>query len=681
MRDGAAAPSAYYRRTDILILCGFRGEQILSILKVQGLSKSFGVETLFHDVSFEIGRGDHVGFVGANGAGKTTLMKILMGKEEADGGSVQFDRAATVGYVEQQADFGEGTLYEEFKRAFEDVMELGERKRELERWIETEQDEALMEEYGRVVERFEQLEGYDYESRIRRVAFGLGFTEEDFERDAAHFSGGQKTRICLAKALLREPDFLFLDEPTNHLDIHMIEWLERFLKNYRGGVLIISHDRYFLDRVAARIIELSDRTVTSYEGNYTHFMQVRTQRREALKSAYEKQQEHIRKTEEYIRKYKAGIKSKQARGRQSQLNRLERIVLPPEEASFGYFAFHKPPECAQRVAELEDVSVSFGSKDIFRHLSLLIRRGDGVALVGPNGAGKTTLLRVLVGELQSETGQVKIGSRVKIGYFSQQHEGLHMEQTVLDEIRYEYGLDEEQARRYLGAFLFHGDEVLRRISDLSGGEQSRVAFLKLMLTGANFLVLDEPTNHLDIPAREAVEEALMAYPGTFLAVSHDRYFLDKVANCTLELDHGHLTEYPGNYSYYLMKKELAEQEEEARQEEAARRSPESDGKKTKTDSYTAMKQAEDDRQRKARKEQAERGRIQSMSETRRVELIQRAEAEIAMAEAELKGLEYQMNDPAVQSDPDRSRSIAEEYAAKEREIEQRYEKWEQLTEA
>lgn len=682
MRDGAAAPSAYYRRTDILILFGFRGEQILSILKVQGLDKSFGVETLFHDVSFEIGRGDHVGFVGANGAGKTTLMKILMGKEEADGGSVQFDRAATVGYVEQQADFSEGTLYEEFKRAFEDVMELGERKRELERRIETEQDEALMEEYGRVVERFEQLEGYDYESRIRRVAFGLGFTEEDFERDAAHFSGGQKTRICLAKALLREPDFLFLDEPTNHLDIHMIEWLEHFLKNYRGGVLIISHDRYFLDRVATRIIELADRAVTSYEGNYTHFMQVRTQRREALKSAYEKQQEHIRKTEEYIRKYKAGIKSKQARGRQSQLNRLERIVLPPEAASFSYFAFHKPPECAQRVAELEDVSVSFGSKDIFRHLSLLIRRGDGVALVGPNGAGKTTLLRVLVGELQSETGQVKIGSRVKIGYFSQQHEGLHMDQTVLDEIRYEYGLDEEQARRYLGAFLFHGDEVLRRIGDLSGGEQSRVAFLKLMLTGANFLVLDEPTNHLDIPAREAVEEALMAYPGTFLAVSHDRYFLDKVANCTLELDHGRLTEYPGNYSYYLMKKELAAQEEEeARQEEASRKSPAADERKAKADPYAVMKQAEEDRQRKARKEQAERGRIQSMSENRRAELIQRAEAEIAMAEAELKGLEYQMNDPAVQSDLDRSRNIAEAYAAKEREIERCYEKWEQLTEA
>jgi ATP-binding cassette subfamily F protein 3 len=467
----------------------------------------------------------------------------------------------------------------------------------------------------------------------------------------------------------------------------MIEWLEGFLKSYNGGVLLISHDRYFLDKVATRIIELENKTVTSYEGNYTYFMKVKTQRRAALQSAYEKQQEHIRKTEEYIRKYKAGIKSKQARGRQSQLNRLERIVLPPEDASFNYFALNTPPECAQRVAELEDVSMSFGAREIFQHISLLIRNGDGVALVGPNGAGKTTLLRVLVGELESPTGRVKIGSRVKIGYFSQQHEGLHMQNTVLDEIMYEYGIGEEQARKYLGAFLFHGDEVLRRIGDLSGGEQSRVAFLKLMLTGANFLVLDEPTNHLDIPAREAVEEALMAYPGTFLAVSHDRYFLDKVANCTLELENGSITEYMGNYSYYLMKKELAEaeaEEEHLEAEKAAKiqeaREKEKRAKARKKAGETGSS-ANEDKAKAEEKAKAELGRIQSMSDAKRTEMIQRAEAEIAMAEAELKGLEYQMNDPAVQADPVKSQEIAEAYAAKEEEIEQRYAKWERLTEA
>ena len=647
-------------------------------LKVQGLAKSFGIETLFHDVNFEIARGEKFGFVGANGAGKTTLLRCLLGLEEADAGTVSLDTATTVGYVEQQADFGEGTLYEEFKGAFEDIIELGERKQELERLIGKQADEAYLAEYGKVAERFEILGGYDFESRIHRIAFGLSFTEEDLRKPVQHFSGGQKTRICLAKALLREPDFLFLDEPTNHLDIRMIEWLEGFLKSYSGGVLLISHDRYFLDRVATHILDLDGETVTTYTGNYTHFMKVKTERRAALQSAYEKQQEHIRKTEEYIRRYKAGIKAKQARGRQSQLNRLERIVLPPETASFNYFAFNPPSECAQRVAELEDVSVAFGREQIFKGLSLLVRRGDGVALVGPNGAGKTTLLRVLVGELTPQSGRVKIGSRVKIGYFSQQHEGLNPENTVLDEIIYEYGLDEEQARKYLGAFLFHGDEVLRRIGALSGGEQSRVAFLKLMLTGANFLVLDEPTNHLDIPAREAVEEALMAYPGTFLAVSHDRYFLDKVANCTLELTEGKLTEYAGSYSYYLAKKQAeAEAEAEARAEADAQRAAKTAG----SSKIRPGNRQKEERRGQDAEQKAALGRIQSMGEAKRTELIQRAEAEIAMAEAELKGLEFEMNNPAVQADPEQSRAIAEAYALKEREIEERYAKWEQLTEA
>ena len=649
----------------------------MSTLKVNGLAKSFGIENLFHDVSFEVTRGDNVGFVGANGAGKTTLMRCLMGLQEYDAGTIQFDSADTIGYVEQQAQFCDGTLYEEFRHAFDDIIELGERKKALEKAIGQEPDEASMEAYGKVVERFEQLGGYDYESRIRRVAFGLGFTDEDFKKDVAHFSGGQRTRICLAKALLREPDFLFLDEPTNHLDIGMIEWLEGFLQSYPGGVLLISHDRFFLDKATTRIIEIENKTITSYEGNYTYFMRVKADRRAALKSAYEKQQDHIKKTEEYIRRYKAGIKSKQARGRQSQLNRLERIVLPPESAAFNYFSFNAPPECAQRVAEMEDVSVSFGSHMVFQHLSLLIRKGDGVAIVGPNGAGKTTLLRLLIGELESPTGRVKIGSRVKIGYFSQQHEGLHPENTILDELLYEYGITEEQARRYLGAFLFHGDEVYRRIGELSGGEQSRVAFLKLMLTGANFLVLDEPTNHLDIPAKEAVEEALMAFPGTFLTVSHDRYFLDKVSNCTLELEDGVLTEYLGNYSDYRMKKEIAQQEAAEEREAAQKAAAKKAETQRRQTAEPAQKKAEPAQ---AGQEAARRNAIQSMSDSKREEMVQRAEAEIAMAEAELKGLEFQMNDPDVQSDPQKSAEIAAAYAAKEKEIEERYARWEQLTE-
>ena len=637
-------------------------------LKVIGLEKAYGIRTLFSNVNFEVMRGDKVGLVGANGTGKTTLMRILLGREENDGGQVVMDRADTVGYVEQQATFTHDTLYEELRSAFSDLIALRDEKERMEHAIAA--GEAGAEElaaYGNLVTRFEAMDGYDFESRIRRVAFGLGFSEAELMKDVRHFSGGQTTRICLAKALLREPDFLFLDEPTNHLDIGMIEWLEKFLQSYRGGVLLISHDRYFLDRVATRILELDHAEVTAYTGNYTHYMRVKNDRRAALLSAYEKQQSHIKKTEEYIARYKAGIKAKQARGRQSQLNRLERIVLPPEAARFKYFAFAKPTECAQRVAELEDISFAYpGGQRILDHISLLIRKGDGVALIGENGVGKTTLLQILVGELEA-TGRLKIGSRVKIGYFSQQHEGLDTSKTVLDEICYTYGLDEETARGYLGAFLFHGDDVLRLIGALSGGEQARVAFLKLMLTGANFLVLDEPTNHLDIPAREAVEEALMAFPGTFIAVSHDRYFLDKTANCTLELKDGRITEYLGNYGYYLMKKAAeAELAEEARPAEKQQQNPPS-------------AQAEKER---AEKSATPKTAVHSaIPAARRQEMIERTEAEIAMAEAELKGLEYEMNRPETQADPERSHAIAEAYAAKEIEIMQRYEKWEQLTEA
>ena len=638
-------------------------------LKVIGLEKAYGIRTLFSNVNFEVMRGDKVGLVGANGTGKTTLMRILLGREENDGGQVVMDRADTVGYVEQQASFTHDTLYEELRSAFTDLLALRAEKERMEEEIAA--GRAGVEElaaYGNLVTRFEAMDGYDFESRIRRVAFGLGFSEADLTKDVRHFSGGQTTRICLAKALLREPDFLFLDEPTNHLDIGMIEWLEKFLQSYRGGVLLISHDRYFLDRVATRILELDHAEVTAYTGNYTHYMRVKNDRRAALQSAYEKQQAQIKKTEEYIARYKAGIKAKQARGRQSQLNRLERIVLPPEAARFKYFAFAKPTECAQRVAELEDITFAYpGGQRVLDRISLLIRKGDGVALIGENGVGKTTLLQILVGELEA-TGRLKIGSRVKIGYFSQQHEGLDPSKIILDEICYTYGLDEETARNYLGAFLFHGDDVLRLIGALSGGEQARVAFLKLMLTDANFLVLDEPTNHLDIPAREAVEEALMAFPGTFIAVSHDRYFLDKTANCTLELKDGRITEYLGNYSYYLMKKE-AEGEEAAadvpRAEKKPQSAPSAQEKKDRVEAPAAPKSTVHS----------------AIPAARRQEMIERTEAEIAMAEAELKGLEYEMNRPETQADPERSQAIAEAYAAKEIEIMQRYEKWEQLTEA
>lgn len=633
----------------------------MGTLTVEGLTKFFGAEKIFADVSFRAEKGEHIGLVGANGTGKTTLLRCLLGLESFDGGSVKFGDADSTGYMEQQEEFSAGSLYDELMRAFDDVTALGEKKRALENAIADAADKTRLDDYGRIAARFEELGGYEIDSRIRRAAFGLGFDESDLQKDARAFSGGQKTRISLAKALLREPDFLFLDEPTNHLDIAMTEWLEDFLASYRGGLIVISHDRFFLDRVTTRIFEMANKTVTAYNGNYSRFVKIRDERRAALSAAYDKQQDYIKKTEEYIRRYKAGIKSKQARGRQSLLDRLERIEPPKEDAAFRGFMFQKPPECAANVAELDDVCVSLGGREILSGVGFLIRKGDGAAIIGANGAGKTTLLRVLVGEITDFKGEVKIGSRVKIGYFSQRHEGLDERNSVLDEITFEYGMAEETARNYLGAFLFRGDDVYKKVGDLSGGEKSRLAFLKLMLDGANFLVLDEPTNHLDIQSKEAVEDALAAFAGTFLVVSHDRYFLDRLATRTFELEGGKLVGYDGNYSYYRQKKaeRLA-----ASAKISAPTAKERGGK-----NFAARNEKD-----AAKKTTAPL----ALSAEKRDLLIARAEAEIAMAEAELKGLEHEMNLYEVQLDPEKSRRIAELYAAKEKEIADRYEKWERL---
>lgn len=626
----------------------------MGVLRVDGLSKAFGIENLFSDVNFELHRGDKVGLIGANGTGKTTLLRCLLGFEQADSGQISLPAGETIGYVEQDAGRGGHTFYQELAGAYSDVLNWQFQMRRLEDLIAGEKDEnvqaGLLKEYAKVVDNFERAGGYEYESNIRRVAFGLGFNDDDFNRTLDSFSGGQKTRICLARALLRQPDFLFLDEPTNHLDVGMVEWLEDFLAGYPGGVLIISHDRYFLDKVTSRILELENGKLSSYNGNYSDYLRQKEERMAALAGAYEKQQAFIAKTQAFIERYRAGVKSKQARGREKRLARLERIVLPPEVARFDFFAFNPPSECAERVAELDKVSAAYGDKTIFRDISLLVRRGDGVALVGPNGAGKTTLLKLLTGDIAASAGRVKIGSRVKIGYFSQEHEGLNVNNRILDELNQEFGLSEERARHYLAAFLFQGDDVYKVIGDLSGGEKARLALLKLMLTGANFLILDEPTNHLDIPAKEAVEEAIMSFPGTFLVVSHDRYFLDKVANCVIELDNGQLVEYFGNYSYYREKK-LVKEKALAAERSAGR---------------TVVPEKKVERPRQRKQDNARR--------------LKKLEAEIAGLEAAITALEEKLADPEVYADPAESKALADEYLNLQNELEVKYEQWLNQTE-
>lgn len=542
----------------------------MGVIQIKDLAKYFGIVRVFENVSAEIRSGDRIGFIGANGTGKTTFLRCLLGREEATSGEISRPVGETFGYVEQQAIEGEGTLYEVLLTAYDELLQQKDQMSLLEQQIAhatgTELEE-LMKSYGSAAQAFDAGGGYEYEQQINRVITGLGFTDEELQRPIAAFSGGQKTRIALAKALVRQPDYLFLDEPTNHLDLAMVEWLENYLVAYRGGLLIISHDRYFLDKVTEKTWELEGGALAQYQGNYSTFLEKKAARRLAEERAFNKQQAFIAKTEEYILQYKAGIKSKQARGRAKQLSRLERIELAGGESQFDFFQFNPLGDSAERVLEFSDVAAGYDKNLLFEDLSLLIRKGEGVALIGPNGAGKTTLLKLITGELEPQQGHVKIGSRVKVGYFAQQHENLHPDWKVIDELMLEYGFSEAQSRHYLGMFLFSGDDVFKQVGTLSGGEQARLAILKLMLTGANFLILDEPTNHLDIPAKEAVEDALNAFPGTFFTVSHDRYFLDKVAGRVIELADGKITDYPGNYSDYRrnqLKQELQIKQEQAR---------------------------------------------------------------------------------------------------------------------
>ena len=630
-------------------------------IRMIGLGKSFGVRQVFSNVSFEIKEGDRIALVGPNGAGKSTLLKCILGIEELDEGQVVMSPVASIGYLKQDVNLGDASLAEEIETAWEDVHALENKLQELTTYLEThEASESDLQRLDYLQNRLEWLGGYDYEQKTKRIVYGLGFTDEDLYKPANAFSGGQKTRINLAKALVRSPDFLFLDEPTNHLDMEMLEWLEGYLSSYRGGILIVSHDRYFMDRIVTGVVELDHHKATTYRGNYSRYVAQREERLKADTIAYEKQQEYIKKTEEYIDKYRAGIKSKMARGRQSQLNRLERLEAPETSHSLD-FKFPPAAMSADKVLVLDHVSIGYKTDDpIIDDVSVVVRRGESVALIGPNGAGKSTMVKAIVGELFPTEGHIDIGNRVQVGYFSQEHEELHDRWQVVDEIINNYNFTEEKARNVLGSFLFKGDDVFKLVGDLSGGERARLALLKLFLQGDNFLILDEPTNHLDVPTREIVERALQQFGGTCFIISHDRYFLDQVSTRTLVLENKGITEYLGNYSYY--KEKLKEQNDIAALTEHVEEVP-----KDKAKTETKVVSLNDESKPKPNTYMVEKQ-------------LAEVEEEIARLEATMKMYEVQLANPVVQQDLEEMANISKQLSDTESSLQTLYEKWEHFSE-
>ena len=632
-------------------------------IRMIGLGKSFGVRQVFSNVSFEIKEGDRIALVGPNGAGKSTLLKCILGIEELDEGQVVMSPVASIGYLQQDVNLGDASLAEEIETAWEDVHALENKLQELTTYLEShEASESDLQRLDYLQNRLEWLGGYDYEQKTKRIVYGLGFTDEDLYKPANAFSGGQKTRINLAKALVRSPDFLFLDEPTNHLDMEMLEWLEGYLSSYRGGILIVSHDRYFMDRIVTGVVELDHHKATTYRGNYSRYVAQREERLKADTIAYEKQQEYIKKTEEYIDKYRAGIKSKMARGRQSQLNRLERLEAPETSHSLD-FKFPPAAMSADKVLVLDHVSIGYKKDDpIIDDVSVVVRRGESVALIGPNGAGKSTMVKAIVGELFPTEGHIDIGNRVQVGYFSQEHEELHDRWQVVDEIINNYNFTEEKARNVLGSFLFKGDDVFKLVGDLSGGERARLALLKLFLQGDNFLILDEPTNHLDVPTREIVERALQQFGGTCFIISHDRYFLDQVSTRTLVLENKGLTEYLGNYSYY--KEKLKEQQDIAALTEVVEDVAKED---VKSEAKTISPSPSDEPKKKTNTYMVEKQ-------------LAEVEEEIARLEATMKMYEVQLANPVVQQDLAEMENISKQLSDTESNLQKLYEKWEHFSE-
>ena len=532
------------------------------ILNVSHLEKSFTGNPVIRDASFFLNEHDKAAIVGLNGTGKSTLLNMITGELPADSGTVTFKKDCRVGYLHQNNNIDSAlTVREELTQVIQPILDMEVRLAELQesmKHVTGEDLDALYREYELTEHAYEAADGYQARSRVNGVLNGLGFTEEEAQKRMHDLSGGQKTRVFLGKLLLERPDIILLDEPTNHLDLRSIEWLESWLMNYNGAVVIVSHDRYFLDRIVNRVFDIENGVVNGYDGNYTAYAEKKAAVREARLRAWMNQQAEIRHQEEVIRKLKSFNREKsikRAESREKMLDRVERLDRPTEEKADMALSFSMEEESGNDVLQAEDLSKSFGSQELFRNVNFELKRGEHVAIIGDNGTGKTTILKIINGLLAPDTGSVTLGARVLIAYYDQEHAVLHPEKTLFEELQDTWpDMNNTEVRSMLAAFLFTGDDVFKRVADLSGGERGRVSLAKLMLSRANFLILDEPTNHLDIVSKEILEDAIRRFPGTVLYVSHDRYFINRTATRILDLTGKKLLNYIGNYDYYLEKK-------------------------------------------------------------------------------------------------------------------------------
>lgn len=633
------------------------------ILACQNISKAFGEKSILKNGSFHIEDREKAALIGSNGAGKTTLLRMIVGELSPDSGTVVLAKDKNLGYLAQYQDIqGHHTIYEELLTTKQHVLDLENRIRSLEqemKHVSGERLDALMNTYSRLNHEFEQENGYAYQSELVGVLKGLGFEEADFNKPVEKLSGGQKTRVALGKLLLSKPDILLLDEPTNHLDMESISWLETYLLNYSGAVLIVSHDRYFLDRVVTKVVEIEVGTLRSFTGNYSDYAAKKAQLRDAQYKAYLNQQREIHHQEAVIAKLRSFNREKsikRAESREKLLDKIEVLEKPVEVNDRMRIQLEPRMVSGNDVLSVEELSKSFPGQMLFREISFEIKRGERIALIGNNGTGKTTILKILNGLLDADKGRIRLGSKVQIGYYDQEHHVLHMEKTVFQEISDTYPtLTETQIRNMLAAFLFTGDDVFKLISSLSGGERGRVSLAKLMLSEANFLILDEPTNHLDIPSKEILEEALNSYTGTVLYVSHDRYFINQTATRILDLTNQTLVNYIGDYDYYLEKKEELTQKYAPVVKEEARVSQTSDNK------LTWQQQKEE--QARARKRENE---------------LKKVEMRIEKLEERDKEIDDTLVLPEVCTNVAECAKLSREKEAIGKELEELYERWEEL---